>query len=83
MFNSVFNFYWPTNGGCVGNQTFVSILSGHFICICTVYSCTSGWPLQRNDSLQPHRFINDNINIIIFEMQHKSIRSPPNELSFH
>ena len=35
MFNSVFNFYWPTNGGCVGNQTFVSILSGHFICICT------------------------------------------------
>src|SRR4029434_2402106 len=37
MFNSVFNFYWPTNGGCVGNQTFVSILSGHFICICTVH----------------------------------------------
>ena len=35
MFNSVFNFYWPTNGGCVGNQTFVSILSGHLICICT------------------------------------------------
>ena len=27
-----------------------------------VYSCTSGWPSQRNDSLQPHRFINDNIN---------------------
>src|SRR4029434_1349319 len=35
MFNSVFNLYWPTDGGCVGNQTFVSILSGHFICICT------------------------------------------------
>src|SRR4029434_7404645 len=35
MFNRVFNFYWPTDGGCVGNQTFVSILSGHFICICT------------------------------------------------
>src|SRR4029434_9922072 len=35
VFNSVFNFYWPTNGGCVGNQTFVSILSGHLICICT------------------------------------------------
>src|SRR4029434_9166684 len=34
MVNSVFNFYWPTNGGCVVNQTFVSILSGHFICIC-------------------------------------------------
>src|SRR4029434_10578356 len=35
MFNSVFNFYWLTNGGCVANQTVVSILSGHFICICT------------------------------------------------
>ena len=69
MLNSVFNFYWPTN-------------EGHFICICTGVLCTPGWPSQRNDSLQPHRFINDN-NIIIFEMQHKSIRSPQNELSFH
>src|SRR4029434_2736174 len=49
------------------NQTFVSILSGNFICICTVFSVTSGWPSQRNDSLQPRRFVND--IIIIFEMQ--------------
>ena len=35
MFNSVFNFYSPTNGDCVENQTFASIMSRHFICICT------------------------------------------------
>src|SRR4029434_9110898 len=79
MFNSVFN-YWPTNGGCVGNQTFVSILSGHCIRArragppsgTTVYNCTglSMMHLEYN-------------SIIIFEMQLKSIRSPPNELSFH
>src|SRR4029434_3124118 len=48
------------------NQTFVSILSGNFICICTGVFGHVG--------LTP-RFINDNINIIIFEIQHKSIRS--------
>src|SRR4029434_4624934 len=32
---NMFNFYSHTNGGWVVNQTFVSILSGHLICICT------------------------------------------------
>ena len=33
------------------NQTFVSILSGNFICICTGVSMHVGWSSQRNDSL--------------------------------
>ena len=34
MFNSVFNFKAALE---IVNQTFVSILSGNFICICTVH----------------------------------------------
>ena len=78
MFNSVFNFYWPTNGGCVGNEWTFNL---------HLYRCIrarragprSGTTVYNRTGL----FINDNINIIIFEMQHKSIRSPQNELSFH
>src|SRR4029434_8680064 len=94
MFNSVFVVVCMFNSVCLTSigppmETALEIkllsafLVGILFAFVQVYSCRSGWPSQRNDSLQPHRFINDNINIIIFEMQHKSIRSPQNELSFH
>ena len=65
------------------NQTFVSILSVNFIHICTGVFVHVGLALAADQQFTTAPVINDNINIIIFEMQHKYIRSPQNELSFH